>query len=364
MKTMKKKNTILLLVAAVVVIAALLPGCKPIPYYLQMVYKVHGTVRDADSGDPIESVEVFISTYQYSDLTNGLGDYELEMAAGTWTIEFVKEGYESQFHDVTCSETDPRIRLDVDLVPTGGGGPSGENIIFGTVSLAQWMIGLGMDPPIAQGSPLMVNAMTEDGAGPMYIRFFPEDEFEYRFPYAYEIPVDGGQSFGPVMALYDSDGNGALSSDDLVGWVWETVFLEEGGTVDIDIVLTDQIADGTIKVGLSDLPDGTAGKAAYLAVVDPYTGDPEDPSTWLGAGTFVISDEPGAENAAFARDPVDYVAGEIVTFPGGLYAVYLFIDLAGNGFPPDPGDLGASMGMYMLFGDSEVLFSLEELSGF
>jgi hypothetical protein len=42
---------------------------------------------------PVGSVEVFVGDYQYSELTNYNGDYEMEMAAGTWTLHFVKEGY-------------------------------------------------------------------------------------------------------------------------------------------------------------------------------------------------------------------------------------------------------------------------------
>jgi hypothetical protein len=74
-------------------------------------------VTDAQTGDPLESVEVFIGNYQYSELTNGLGDYELELAAGTWTLEFIKDGYETQSREVTVDAANARVEMDVALSP-------------------------------------------------------------------------------------------------------------------------------------------------------------------------------------------------------------------------------------------------------
>jgi hypothetical protein len=72
-----------------------LATCKPIAYYLGQVYKVYGrvTVDGTDPPQGLGSVEVFVGDYQYSKLTNYNGDYDMEMAAGTWTINFVTEGY-------------------------------------------------------------------------------------------------------------------------------------------------------------------------------------------------------------------------------------------------------------------------------
>src|SRR5208337_874441 len=70
-----------------------LVSCKPIAYYLQQVYKASGNVTDAGTGNPLESVEVFLGSYQYSVLTNGLGDYGIELAEGTGTLHFVRTGY-------------------------------------------------------------------------------------------------------------------------------------------------------------------------------------------------------------------------------------------------------------------------------
>jgi hypothetical protein len=97
-----------------------LAGCKPIVYYLAQVCKVYGkvTVDGTDPAVPLGSVEVFVGDYQYSELTNYYGDYEMEMAEGTWTINFRKEGYETVTKEVTLPlETgDRRVRLDVSMV--------------------------------------------------------------------------------------------------------------------------------------------------------------------------------------------------------------------------------------------------------
>jgi hypothetical protein len=110
-------------VGLVIGAAFLLGGasCKPIVYYLEQVYKLYGkvTVAGSNGETPIGSVEVFVGDYQYSELTNYYGDYELELAKGTWTINFVKEGYEPVSAEVTVGpEPDARrIRLDMEMVP-------------------------------------------------------------------------------------------------------------------------------------------------------------------------------------------------------------------------------------------------------
>jgi hypothetical protein len=113
-RTMKAAMA-LLLIAAV----AGLTGCKPVAYYLAEVYKVYGkvTVANADPTIPLESVEVFVGDYQYSELTNSLGDYEMELPEGTWTIKFLKEGAETfTAAPITVGKDNPRQRLDAALV--------------------------------------------------------------------------------------------------------------------------------------------------------------------------------------------------------------------------------------------------------
>jgi hypothetical protein len=52
----------------------------------------------------------------HSELTNGLGDYELELPEGTWTLEFVKEGYAKITHEVVAGPASPRVRVDATLL--------------------------------------------------------------------------------------------------------------------------------------------------------------------------------------------------------------------------------------------------------
>jgi hypothetical protein len=112
--------TLVFLVAAV---AFTLAGCQPISYYLKQVDKAYGKVTDAATGQPIESVEVVLGNYQYSELTNGLGDYEIELADGAWTLHFVKDGYVTVDRTVTVSSSKQRVQVDVPLTPTAPPAP-------------------------------------------------------------------------------------------------------------------------------------------------------------------------------------------------------------------------------------------------
>jgi len=114
------RKTKLLLFLALIASAMTLVTCKPIAYYLAQVYKVHGqvTVEGSSPPEPIDSVEVFVGEWQYSELTNYNGDYEMEMAAGTWTINFVKDGYlPKSVTGVTVGPDNSRYTLNVMLTP-------------------------------------------------------------------------------------------------------------------------------------------------------------------------------------------------------------------------------------------------------
>lgn len=116
---MKGLRVILALVIATVCIVSL-ATCTKLIYYLEQVCKVYGTVTVAgtDPPTPIGSVEVVVGDYQYSELTNYYGDYEMEMAEGIWTINFRKEGYEPVTEEVTFDpeNENQRVRLDVSMV--------------------------------------------------------------------------------------------------------------------------------------------------------------------------------------------------------------------------------------------------------
>jgi hypothetical protein len=117
----------LMLVLALIALSMAIVSCKPIDYYLGMVYKAYGTVTEKTGNDipgvPLSSVEVIVSgyqkSYQYSDLTNVDGKWELELAEGTWTLAFVKEGYETiSVGDIKVNANNPRYDVGVvELVP-------------------------------------------------------------------------------------------------------------------------------------------------------------------------------------------------------------------------------------------------------
>jgi hypothetical protein len=117
-KAMKKTVRVTLLLIITTVCQMSLVICTRLLYYLEQVHKVYGKVTMAGStGEtPIGSVEVCVGDYQYSELTNYYGDFELEMVEGIWTINFHKPGYESFSTKVTLSAEEPQVQLDVELV--------------------------------------------------------------------------------------------------------------------------------------------------------------------------------------------------------------------------------------------------------
>jgi len=129
--------------AAASLVLAGLGSCKPIGYYLDKVYKVHGqvTVDGTSPPEPIGSVEVFLGDWQYSELTNCNGDYEMEMAAGTWTINFAKDGYlPKSVEGVRVDSDNPRYMLNVALTPVQ---PEGLLTVTGKITIEA---GLWSDP--------------------------------------------------------------------------------------------------------------------------------------------------------------------------------------------------------------------------
>jgi hypothetical protein len=116
---MTRKTKVFSFLAIVAVLIVMIVACKPIPFYLQQVYKAYGKVVDDESGVPVESVEVFLHPYQYSVLTNGLGDYGIELSEGTWTLDFVKDGYTTESRTVTVNAANPRVNVNVGMVWPG-----------------------------------------------------------------------------------------------------------------------------------------------------------------------------------------------------------------------------------------------------
>jgi len=106
------------------------------------VYKVYGkvTVAGTNSPTPLCSVEVFMGDYQYSELTNYNGDYEMELPEGTWTINFCKDDYEPASAEVTVGPDNPRVEMNVVLEP-----------------IAQDIVGVwfGVDQPFISDIPIV-----------------------------------------------------------------------------------------------------------------------------------------------------------------------------------------------------------------
>ena len=133
---MTRKAGVLTSVALVALAMTMLFACKPISYYLQQVYKAYGRVLEAGSGVPLESVEVFLHPYQYSVLTNGLGDYGIELSEGTWTLDFVKDGYLTQSRTVTVNAGNPRVHVEDIMLTRSGGYKLSGNWVIPSASIA------------------------------------------------------------------------------------------------------------------------------------------------------------------------------------------------------------------------------------
>jgi len=138
---MTRKAILFTSLALVALAITTLFACKPISEYLRQVYKAYGkVVEDGPGAPPLESVEVFLHPYQYSVLTNGLGDYGIELSEGTWTLDYVKDGYDTQSKTVTVNAGNPRFHVeDIKLVRSGtisiAQATKAAQTVAGTVSL-------------------------------------------------------------------------------------------------------------------------------------------------------------------------------------------------------------------------------------
>lgn len=86
----------------------------------QVLFGFNGIVSDACSGEPLGGVNVFINNHD-TDNTDvftsaGVGDYHRPIYAGTYSVTFSKEGYQSKTITVT-TQNQQSTRLDVQLNP-------------------------------------------------------------------------------------------------------------------------------------------------------------------------------------------------------------------------------------------------------
>ncbi|KWW25263.1 MAG: hypothetical protein F082_1032 [bacterium F082] len=82
---------------------------------------VHGVVRDADTGEPVEGVKVTVLNHDSETsfiTTHSVGDFHRPIKGGSYIIQFTKEGYCSERMNVTVADGQ-RVDLDVYLTPEG-----------------------------------------------------------------------------------------------------------------------------------------------------------------------------------------------------------------------------------------------------
>jgi len=100
---------------------------------------VHGVVRDADNGQPIEGVKVTVLNHDSETsfvTTHSVGDFHRPIKGGTYTFAFEKEGYCPQFVDVTIADGE-RVELNnIQLTP-------GNNCLMPVFSASTTNVSLG-----------------------------------------------------------------------------------------------------------------------------------------------------------------------------------------------------------------------------
>lgn len=100
---------------------------------------VHGVVRDADNGQPIEGVKVTVLDHDSETsfvTTHSVGDFHRPIKGGTYTFAFEKEGYCPQFVDVTIADGE-RVELNnIQLTP-------GNNCLMPAFSASATNVSLG-----------------------------------------------------------------------------------------------------------------------------------------------------------------------------------------------------------------------------
>ncbi len=82
---------------------------------------IHGVVRDAQTGQPIEGATVTVLNHDTETsfvTTHAVGDFHSPIKGGTWSIKITKEGYCPETISVTVAD-DQREDVDVYLFPEG-----------------------------------------------------------------------------------------------------------------------------------------------------------------------------------------------------------------------------------------------------
>ena len=82
---------------------------------------VHGVVRDATTGEPMQGVTVTVLNHDSETsfvTTHSVGDFHRPIKGGSYTFKFTKDGYCAEEMNVTLAD-DQRVDLEVYLMPTG-----------------------------------------------------------------------------------------------------------------------------------------------------------------------------------------------------------------------------------------------------
>ncbi len=90
-------------------------------YMEQCLRGVHGVVRDSQTNETIQGVSVVVQNHDAlgsSVTSHNVGDFHRPIKGGSYTFVFSKEGYCTEYVDVTLSDGQ-RIDLDVYLTPSG-----------------------------------------------------------------------------------------------------------------------------------------------------------------------------------------------------------------------------------------------------
>ena len=85
----------------------------------ECTYGVHGVVTDSQTGLPIEGVRVQVLNHDqdYANVSSHeVGDYHRPIKAGTYTIQYTKDGYCPETRTVTVADGQ-RVNVDVQLTP-------------------------------------------------------------------------------------------------------------------------------------------------------------------------------------------------------------------------------------------------------
>ena len=77
-----------------------------------------GTVKDAETGEPLENVEVFIESHRIGDVSNTTGMYRIaKLRPGNYLVVFRLQGYQTVKKNISVRQESAALELNVALTP-------------------------------------------------------------------------------------------------------------------------------------------------------------------------------------------------------------------------------------------------------